>query len=312
MSFATLPGSLTIGPTLALASGGSLLYSSATDTLSAAVQPGFQAGTYNGVTYNSAGIATGVVAGTPSSLQGYTNNSNTSLGVSAAASTGSNNVLIGYNAQIGAAATGSTILGANTSAGIGVDNVLIGRAATVTSGANGRWNVLIGSIATCGNIGGGNTAVGYGANVDRGSTAIGYFACNGSTGCSGTYVGVSCMAALGATTFTNNTICGEYTTASATASNCAVIGGGNTLSADRSIVVGKENIGGNATYTNTLCLGHQITTIAANTIHVGSVAFPYATTTSATAGGATALPATPTGYLTVAINGTSRKIPYYS
>lgn len=311
MSSATLPGSLTIGPTLALGSGNTLLYSSATDTLSAAVQPGFVAGTYNGVTYNSAGIATGVVSGTPSSLIGYTNNSNTSLGVSAAASTGSNNILIGYNAQIGAAATGSTILGANTSAGVGVDNVVIGRAATVTSGANGRWNVLIGSISTCGNAGGGNTCIGYGANVNHGSTAMGYFACNGSTNCTGTYIGVSCMATLGATNFNSNTICGEYSTATATASNCAVIGGSNSLSADRSIFLGRENIGGNATHSNTLCLGHQITTVAANAIHVGSVAFPYTTTTSATAGGATALPVTPAGYLTVVINGTSRKMAYY-
>lgn len=35
-------------------------------------------------------------------------------------------------------------------------------------------------------------------------------------------------------------------------------------------------------------------------------------TTSATAGGATALPATPQGYITVNINGTDRKIPYYA
>jgi hypothetical protein len=36
------------------------------------------------------------------------------------------------------------------------------------------------------------------------------------------------------------------------------------------------------------------------------------TTTSATAGAATALPATPTGYLTISINGTLQKIAYYS
>lgn len=36
------------------------------------------------------------------------------------------------------------------------------------------------------------------------------------------------------------------------------------------------------------------------------------TTTSATAGAATALPATPAGYLTISINGTLQKIPYYA
>jgi hypothetical protein len=37
-----------------------------------------------------------------------------------------------------------------------------------------------------------------------------------------------------------------------------------------------------------------------------------ASTTSATSGAATALPANPVGYITVSINGTSRKIPYYA
>lgn len=35
-------------------------------------------------------------------------------------------------------------------------------------------------------------------------------------------------------------------------------------------------------------------------------------TTSATGGGASALPATPTGYMTISINGTSYKMPYYA
>lgn len=37
-----------------------------------------------------------------------------------------------------------------------------------------------------------------------------------------------------------------------------------------------------------------------------------ATTTTATAGAGSALPATPEGYLTVRIAGTNRKIPYYA
>ena len=36
------------------------------------------------------------------------------------------------------------------------------------------------------------------------------------------------------------------------------------------------------------------------------------TTTSATAGGATALPATPTGYLSLSLNGATVKVPYYT
>ena len=37
----------------------------------------------------------------------------------------------------------------------------------------------------------------------------------------------------------------------------------------------------------------------------------HTTSTSASAGGASALPATPTGYVTVAVNGVDKKIPYY-
>lgn len=66
MSYATLPGQLSIGTNLKLASGNSVLESSDTDTLSLASQPGFTAGTYNGITYNAQGIATGVSANVPS------------------------------------------------------------------------------------------------------------------------------------------------------------------------------------------------------------------------------------------------------
>ena len=48
-------------------------------------------------------------------------------------------------------------------------------------------------------------------------------------------------------------------------------------------------------------------------LHVnGSVRLDAATTTSATAGGASALPALPAGYLTVNIGGTDYKLPYFA
>jgi hypothetical protein len=37
----------------------------------------------------------------------------------------------------------------------------------------------------------------------------------------------------------------------------------------------------------------------------------HTTSASATAGGASALPATPSGYVTVQVNGSNKKIPYY-
>ena len=48
-------------------------------------------------------------------------------------------------------------------------------------------------------------------------------------------------------------------------------------------------------------------------LHVnGTVRLDAATTTSATAGGASALPATPAGYLTINVAGTDRKMPFYA
>jgi hypothetical protein len=61
--------------------------------------------------------------------------------------------------------------------------------------------------------------------------------------------------------------------------------------------------------------------VGANGITVsGTIASPYATigfnptvttTTAPAAGGAGALPATPTGYVTVLVNGVNRKVAYY-
>lgn len=59
--------------------------------------------------------------------------------------------------------------------------------------------------------------------------------------------------------------------------------------------------------------GALVVSAATPTASTGEVAI--GTTTSATvgaAGGAAALPATPTGYLTVNIGGTAYKIPYYA
>jgi hypothetical protein len=48
------------------------------------------------------------------------------------------------------------------------------------------------------------------------------------------------------------------------------------------------------------------------TVYAQDLNLTMATATTATAGGAPALPATPTGYITVTIAGTARKIPYYN
>jgi hypothetical protein len=74
-------------------------------------------------------------------------------------------------------------------------------------------------------------------------------------------------------------------------------------------------------YANRLCIDGAAGNVGINTtspsskLHVaGDVTVSSATTatTVGAAGGASALPATPVGYLVVSINGTARKIPYYN
>jgi len=93
---------------------------------------------------------------------------------------------------------------------------------------------------------------------------------------------------------------------------------GGTLSAT-AINVGTGAItGGSLTLGTTASISSAGLLTAANItttglLKVGSIEMPTATTatTSVSAGGAAALPATPAGYLQVTINGTIRKIPFY-
>lgn len=106
-------------------------------------------------------------------------------------------------------------------------------------------------------------------------------------------------------------------TAGAITASGNITSSGGSLSAT-SISVGNGNItGGSLTLTAAsitsagLLTAANITTTGALT--TGSISLPSATTstTSASAGGGPALPATATGWLHVTINGTVRRIPYY-
>ena len=67
------------------------------------------------------------------------------------------------------------------------------------------------------------------------------------------------------------------------------------------------NLGGGA-----LCAGALDDTSGNPLQSNGSISLKPTTTTSApSAGGAGALPATPTGYMTIRVNGTNRQVPYY-
>ena len=65
-------------------------------------------------------------------------------------------------------------------------------------------------------------------------------------------------------------------------------------------------------YTNLYALNHMSTGVAAS-VGAGTIAYGGTTaTTVGAAGGASALPATPTGYIIVNVAGTQMKVPYYA
>jgi len=101
------------------------------------------------------------------------------------------------------------------------------------------------------------------------------------------------------------TASGNITSSGGTVSATAInVGTGAITGGSLSLTAASINSAGLLTAAN-------ITT--AGVLTAGSIVLPSATTatTSVSAGGAAALPATPVGYLQVTINGTIRKIPFY-
>src|SRR5262249_36006622 len=76
-----------------------------------------------------------------------------------------------------------------------------------------------------------------------------------------------------------------------------------TLNADNS-----TSIVGGATKVVNIDINSAASAVGAGHVSIGAT---HATTVGA-AGGATALPATPVGYLIINVEGTNRKIPYYN
>lgn len=84
-----------------------------------------------------------------------------------------------------------------------------------------------------------------------------------------------------------------------------------------STVLAKLDVLGNLTATslsttNSSAAGYFIATAACPTLPAGQVGFGVTTVTAAAAGSASALPATPAGYLVASVGGAQVKLPYYA
>lgn len=224
---------------------------------------------------------------------------------------GNNNRMYGVGIAIGRSVdTGTTSPGQNYLFGTSIggttatancyDNIAIGfvclgsNAGTITS-AQGNISIGGGTLApiTSGSY---NVAVGHNAGAAL------------TTGTNNVYVGAN--AGNTSTTGTQNVIVGYNADVNASGNTNATAVGYNSIGCTDSAILGREN---NAvTYTGVIALGHGNTATKNGQMFIGGATSPVNTaTTVGPAGGASSLPATPKGYLTVTINGTEYKIPYY-
>lgn len=223
-------------------------------------------------------------------------------------------------------------------------NVAVGRQAMgnfVGEPVSGDDNVACGAFALAYNQGSENTACGSFALQGNGSgfnnTAVGSsamsFAITGATGVDNTAVGANAMSAAGtqvnenavvgagAGLFlgnlgiggNNNSILGSNAGSDIQGNNNVAIGfNAGTFVSDGNVIVGAN---AQATfYTGCIVLGTNAVANESNLLVMGAAA-PYnlLTSATATAGAASALPATPQLYLLVRLNnGTTLKIPCYN
>lgn len=257
MSFATLPGSITIGAGLAVSTGDALLVSTESNYLDTATQPGMVAGTYGGVTFNTKGVATGVNnAQVPSpGLVGITSSTVTAYGFGAAVGSGANNTSIG----VGAGTAANTNQGC-TFVGFNVGHAIDG------SGSGAIWSTVVGaqSMQT--------------ATKMTGITSFGQ----------------------------NNQLATPWTQ-----NYPIVVGVNNSLAADYQIVVGTACVAA-AGHSNAVLIGNNVSSVAANCLHLGSATGAMSVAASATTGANGILPAQVQNYMIWYLNGNLIKIPYYN
>jgi hypothetical protein len=257
---------------------------------------------------------------------GLRNGSNTAVGAYALQSSVSNqNTAVGSQAQQFNVGTVTT----------GISNCAFGDQALLRN-VNGNSNNAFGVQALANTTVDGNTAFGHEAlqqdTTGASNSAFGYLAglsvttgnLNTIIGNSAAYQGTGVVSAL--TTGSSNVFVGSGAgiNSGTQPSNATAVGKGSlvgsslataigamaTATASGSIAIGVDS-GGTAAVaasTNLAVIGTDNHTVQVGKFAINSAA---TTTTAPGAGGAGALPATPAGYVTVIIAGTSRKIPYY-
>ena len=202
--------------------------------------------------------------------------------------------LSGNNSAMGYLALQSNTTGSNNSA--------MGYLA-LQSNTTGSGNSAMGQQALQSNTtGSGNSAMGHQALYSPA-----WVAANATvTGIQNTAIGRG-SGASSAIDPSNIVAVGYYAIAS---TNAVAVGSGASATAAGSIAIGKDSTGTSATSTTTdlAVIGTSLTTT-----QVAKLSISNATTgtTSPSAGGAGALPGTPTGYITVTIGGASRQLAYY-
>lgn len=280
------------------------------------VQAGAAATTAQGMT------AIGALAGTLD-----TTTDNVYIGVQAGASNISDGSSVFIGARAGQSTNGSggslVIIGADAAPSCVLGpNVYIGNRAGF-SNANGNGNVMVGAFAGRFSTNEHNTFIGNQAGQGSGTssgnenTYVGFQTGSAvSTGSRNTALGSG--AATSATTASDNVCLGYQAAGSlSTGSGNVVVGTtamSNVTTGSKNIIVGNAIGPSGSNDSFNIVLGHNMTTAGSNGLWIGSSVPGEGVTTQSTvggAGGASALPATPTSYLNLRINGLQYVIPLY-
>jgi acetyltransferase-like isoleucine patch superfamily enzyme len=217
------------------------------------------------------------------------------------------NVVIGNDAQNSSSYTlskNNVVIGNTVSAGTS-NNVIIGNSCNNKLQAD-YGSVCIGDTSTVG-----TNAVAIGSKVSASTNAV-CMGLNSNAVNGGVAIGSGSV--VSASTFLNSGGVSVGVGASSNDSSVAVGSYADSHSSSYGVAIGhKASVG----FDYSIAIGSEATASDQYQLSIGSMTYkigkPDGTgvETSATAGSASALPATPSGYLRVSINGTAYKIPLY-